>query len=388
MNLKPTQIHWDNKTLEYDLDRFNWPVWALSVVQEVAPQVRELETLHQVLTAPEIVKVANYVQDSCSRLDFMQKFDEFAAEYVPPRIENKRYLIQRQGTLRVVIPNQAQAGPRLRFHQGIFVGNGRGCRTIWTPLTRAEKTNTMWIIGLEQSRELTCKGLQEKWNLEKFEDECLRRAWPVTLDPGQSHLFFQEHLHGNVNNDEDYTRVSLDMQILIEGDEYLRRHPGGFMRLPGDYEGSRISDNTGRKFVTYAGWNSVFSKWQPLPMQRSIIETYCQKNTISPSDYLTDNEHMDWQPALEHYIKQRPDGIVMCSIYSLTDDKIRRRELLELAIDLRVELHFANELTSLKSREDLEKIETYLNFAVLKSGPYVWEPVSGPSVWEQENESP
>lgn len=371
--LTTTQVEWDNKILNYDLEKYNWPAWALSVIQEVAPQVKEMETLHQVLTAPEIVKVANHVQNACSRKDFMERFDAFAAEYVPQRIANKRYLIQRQGTLRVVIPNQAKEGRRLWFHQGIFVGNGRGCRTIWTPFTEARGTNTMWMMDLDISRQVTKQVLAEKWSLEKFEKVCMANSWPVELLPGQSHLFFQEHIHGNVNNDEGYTRVSMDMRILVEGEEYLRRHPGGFMRLPGDHEGSRVSDNTGRKFVTYAGWNSTFSKWQTLPMQRGIIEQYCTKNKISYSDYLTDNEHMDWQPALEHYIKQRPDGIVMCSMYSLTDDVERRNELLELALDCGVELHFANELTSLKTREDLERIQTYLNFAVLKSGPYVWE---------------
>lgn len=371
--LGKTQIDWNNKTLDYDLEKYNWPAWALSVVQEVAPQVKELETLHVCLTPPEIVKVANHVQNACSRKDFMERFDAFAAEYVPSRINNKRYLIQRQGTLRVVIPDQAKAGRRLWFHQGIFVGNGRGCRTIWTPFTEARDTNTMQIIDLDTSRDITRRVIKEKWSLEKFEEICLKHAWPVNLKPGQSHLFFQEHIHGNVNNNEGYTRVSMDMRILVEGEEYLRRNPGGFMRLPGDHEGARISDNTNRKFVTYAGWNSVFSKWQTLPMQRAIIEQYCQKNKISYSDYLTDNEHMDWQPALEHYIKQKPDGIVLCSIYSLTDDPDRRRELLQLALDNNVELHFANELTSLKSKEDLDRIETYLNFAVLKSGPYVWE---------------
>jgi hypothetical protein len=60
-------------------------------------------------------------------------------------------------------------------------------------------------------------------------------------------------------------------------------------------------------------------------------------------------------------------------MYSLTDDQERRRELMQLALDLGVELHFANELTSLKSQRDFDRIETYLNFAVRKSGPYIWE---------------
>jgi hypothetical protein len=60
-------------------------------------------------------------------------------------------------------------------------------------------------------------------------------------------------------------------------------------------------------------------------------------------------------------------------MYCLTDDAERRSELLELALDRGVELHFANELISLKTKADLERIQTYLNFAVPKKGPYIWE---------------
>jgi sporadic carbohydrate cluster protein (TIGR04323 family) len=372
-NLTPLQEHWDNKVVNYDLEKYNWPAWALSVIQEVVPQVKELETMHEVLTPSEIVKVSQHVQNACSRVDFMERFDEFAADIVPQRIENKRYLIQRQGTLRVVIPNQAKVGRRLAFHQGIFVGNGRGCRTLWTPFTEAKGTNTMWMLDLDISQELTRRVLAEKWDLQKFEDESLKHAWPVTLSPGQSHLFFQEHIHGNVNNDEGYTRVSMDMRILIEGEEWGRRLPGGFMRLPGDYEVSKTMDYTGKSFITYAGWNTIYSKNIPLPMQRAIIDPYCQKNKISYNSYEFENEHMDWCPGLEFYIKEKPDGIVLCSMYSLPDDPDRRTELLELAVKLGVELHFANELCAVKSADDLEKIQTYLNFAVPKKDPYVWE---------------
>lgn len=371
--LTPTQQHWNNATLNYDLEKYNWPAWALSVIQEIAPQVKELETMHKVLTPVEIVRVAQHVQNACSRKDFMERFDAFAQEYVPQRIDNKRYLIQRQGTLRVVIPEQEKAGRRLQFHQGIFVGNGRGCRTIWTPFTEARDTNTMWIMELDVSREVTKRFINEKWDLNRFEDECLKTAWPVTLQPGQSHLFFQEHLHGNVNNKEGYTRVSMDMRILVEGEEYGRRYPGGFMRLPGDYEADTPKDYTGKKFITYAGWNTLFSKWIPLPMQRATIESYCTKHKISYNSYEFENEHTDWLPSLEYFIKEKPEGIVLCSIFSLPDDNDRRNEILQLALDLGVELHFANELCSIRSKADLDRIQTYINFAVPKSGPYVWE---------------
>lgn len=231
----------------------------------------------------------------------------------------------------------------------------------------------MWILDLEKSREITKKFLNEKWDLPKFEKTCMEFAKPVNLSPGSCHLFFQEHLHGNINNVEGYTRVSLDMRILIEGEEYGRRLPGGFMRLPGDHEAAEILDNKGKKFITYAGWNSEFSKHIPLPMQRGIIDAYCSKNQIEYSSYEFENEHCDWLPGLENHIRQEPDGIVLCSMYSLCDDKARRDELLELALQHNVELHFANELISLRKEQDLIKIKEYLNFAVRKKDHYSWE---------------
>lgn len=371
--LDPLQKHWDNATLDYDLQKYDFRGWAMNVIQEKFPQVKELEKIHEVLGPNEIVRLQQHVQNACSSKYFMEMFDSFVEEYIPSRIENKRYMIQRQGTLRVVIPQQAKVGRRLYFHQGVFVGNGRGCRTIWTPLTKAEKSNTMWIMDLDKSREITRKFLEEKWDLEKFEDTCIQNSKAVELAPGQSHLFFQEHIHGNINNEEGYTRVSMDMRILIEGEEYGRRLPGGFMRMPGDHKAGEEFDYKGKHFITYAGWNSEFTKDIPLPMQRATIEKYCEKYNIQYSSYEFENEYCDWQPGLAHQIKQRPDGIVLTSMYAITDDKQRRMELFNLALENNVELHFANELCFLKNKEDLEQIHDYLDFAVPSKGLYSWQ---------------
>tara|TARA_B100001027_G_scaffold94706_1_gene65011 strand:- start:390 stop:1556 length:1167 start_codon:yes stop_codon:yes gene_type:complete len=371
---KNTLEHWHNQTLNYDIEKYNFPKWALGVINEIFPQVKELESLHKILSAFEVRKLQQHVQNACARKDFMEMFDAFLLENISDKIEGKKFLVQRQGTLRVVIPNQASQARRLFFHQGIFVGNGRGCRTIWTPFTTAKDTNTMWIMDLDKSREITKKCVLEKWSVDMLETECKKHAKPVNLEPGQSHLFFQELLHGNVNNEEGYTRVSLDMRILLEGEEFGRRYPGGFMRAVGDYETASETDYSGKKFITYAGWNSKFAKPIPLPFQRAIMEPYCVKNKIEYTSYEFENEHCDWQPALEQHIRSsKVDGIVLCSIYCLTDDVERRNEILHLALEKNVELHFANELCSLKTKEDLERINFYLGFAVDKKGDYVWE---------------
>jgi sporadic carbohydrate cluster protein (TIGR04323 family) len=75
---------------------------------------------------------------------------------------------------------------------------------------------------------------------------------------------------------------------------------------------------------------------------------------------------LTWLPILEHYIKQKVDGIVMLSIHSLPNDKARAEELLRMAMENNVELHFANEFCTLKEKADLQRIQTYLYFSPSK----------------------
>ena len=87
------------------------------------------------------------------------------------------------------------------------------------------------------------------------------------------------------------------------------------------------------------------------------------KNKITFNDYKAENEHLDWLPSLRSYIEEKPHAIVMLSIFALPDNKQWRDEILHLALDNNVELHFANEYLSLKSVDDLERVKTYREFA-------------------------
>lgn len=375
-NDRKKMIHydeWENCTLNYNLENYNWPKLVLELIQEIHPQIKELETIHNFLSGPDIFNTTIHVQNSFSRLTFMKMFDSFAEEYIKPKIGNKNYLIKRQATLNLVIPNQEKSKRRLPFHQGIFYNNGRGQRTIWMPLTRAEKTNSMYIANLEDSRKLTKRVIEEKMDLLKFEEECLKICKPVDLYPGQAHLFHQEHIHGNVNNETGYTRMAIDWHVLIEGEEYGGRLPGGFFRAVGDYEQQETVDYSNKIFVSYVSNNSEFDKNIPLIFQRKVIDDYCDYKKIKYSGVQFENEYLEWLPILEHYIKQKPYGIILCSMYSLPNDKERCDYILNLALENNVELHFANEYCKLKNKKDLDKIKFYLNFAKHKKGAHSWQ---------------
>ena len=95
----------------------------------------------------------------------------FLEKHILPLVE-KPILIQRYPTLRAVVPNQAKLGRKLSYHQGIFVGNGTGLRTIWLPVTRAFDSNTMWMVNSKDSKDLTRDVLKYSWDAKTFEEIC------------------------------------------------------------------------------------------------------------------------------------------------------------------------------------------------------------------------
>lgn len=363
---------WQNHTLSYDLKRYNFPKLVLELIQELYPKTSSLDQIHNFVPSKNIVTIYEHVQKSFSRKKFMILFDEFAQEYLAPKVNGKKYLIKRLPTLNCVIPNQAKLIKRLPFHQGIFYSNGRGMATQWMPLTKTFGTNSMYIANLEDSRKLTRKVIKDKLNLQDFEKECLKICTPVEKEPGEVHLFTQEHIHGNVNNETNVTRCALDWHILIEDEEYGWRAPGGFFRMPGDYQQSVYEDYSEKKFITYFGNNTDYDKNIPGHFQILMMEKYCKDKSIHHNGIIVENEGLHWLPILEHYIEQKTN-IIMCSIKSLPDNKERRRELLDKALCNNVQIHFANEYCRLKDKKDLEKINIYADFGYMQKGEKWWK---------------
>lgn len=365
---------WENQTLNYELSKYPWHEWVLEVIQEIEPLVTDLSLFHTVVPTNRIVQVTTHVQQSFGRREFMERFDNFAAEYLAPLIDHRRYMIKRQATLNLVVPNQTQVGRRLPFHQGVWYNNGRGQRTIWTALTECFDSNSMWVVSTKDSQRISKQTIDQKLNQSEFEDLCLQSAWPVNISPGQSHLFHQEIIHGNVNNDTGVTRMSIDWHLLVEGEEHGRRLPGGFFRFPGDHaQADKNNIKNKQDFVCYVGNNTNYDRHIPHLLQRMLIDRYCNDFGVGINCVQFENEYLHWMPILEQLIEQKVPGIVMQSIYSLPDDADRRKEIVGKALKSGVELHFANEYIQLIDHQTAELVEKYLTFSVASSGPHSWE---------------
>ena len=364
MNESNVLPNWDNKSFKYGLEKHNWPVYWLNVAKEKFPQITSLETVHTVLTPTELKELGEYCQSKFNTDELKRKIDLFYKDIVPANLEQEEWLIQRYFTIRIVIPNQQSVGRLLAFHKDEWTGNGLGILTVWTPITRCYSTNSMQVVNTEESTRISNTVLEQRWSTDKLQEECLRYAEPVSLNPGEVHLFQQHHFHGNVNNETDITRWSMDGRILPKGGEYNRKYPGGYFRFLDEQDDNRPVDNN-MKWLSYVGWNSKFSDAVPLHWQRNVIKDYCNKNNISLNDYQFEMEHLDWMPNLEKYITgYNIDGIVMCSIYCLPDDPFNRFRLLKLAIDNNVQIHFANELCSVRDEDDIKYIQKIFEYVI------------------------
>ena len=176
-----TKIQWDQTTLKFDTLRYNFNLWALDIAKTICPDVEDLEKLHIHVSPFDLSRIKKEFHKKCNERHFMEMIDKFMEEYSPPLIGNKKYLIQRNPTLRIVEPNQSNNGRRLYFHKGTWVGNGSGLRTVWMPFTRTFDSNTMLMIDFKTSNELSQKCVNEQWSLEKFESECVKNSFPVNL---------------------------------------------------------------------------------------------------------------------------------------------------------------------------------------------------------------
>ncbi len=364
--------NWENRTLQYDLAAFPWPNWILEVIQEIEPGVTDLTQFHTVVPPERIQAVTRHVQQAFGRAEFMSRFDDFAEQYARPLINGQRYMLKRQATLNLVVPDQTRLGRLLPFHQGVWYGNGRGQRTVWLALTPCFGNNSMWVVSTDHSREISRDTIQQQWSQSRFESESLARAWPVDIRPGQCHLFHQEIIHGNVNNDTGITRMAIDWHVLVEGEEYGNRLPGGFFRLPGDH-GQAHQAQARQGLVQYLGNNTDYDRHIPQLLQRMALDQYCRDRGIGINYVHFENEYLHWMPILEHLIDTGVPGIIMGSIYSLPDDAQRRGHILRCAVEQGMELHFANEYLVVSAPEHIELLETYRGFAVRQAGAHSWQ---------------
>ena len=57
--------NFNGESMNYDLEKYNFPAWALKRIQEKFPQVTDLETIHETVPLKEIGSLQSWVSAGC-----------------------------------------------------------------------------------------------------------------------------------------------------------------------------------------------------------------------------------------------------------------------------------------------------------------------------------
>lgn len=369
MTLNQSQQFFDNKTLNYDLKKYPFPDIILDTIRKFYPEVTSLDCIHNFVPADKISDLNHKASHALLDTDYYDYYDQLVSDLVLPHLDTT-VLIQKFGNLRILVPDQDKTGSVLYFHQGRWVGNGLGLRTIWMPFTDCYETNTLQMLDLDISRDITRRAIAEKWNYDRIQDACANNAWPVTLHPGQAHLFFQEHLHGNFPNRTGKTRVSMDIRLLVRNGQPHRKWPGAYFRKLFDRDYTKqVVIKPGEVVITYSEYEGIKTKHIDLHFQTLVVKSYCQKRGYTFPYQGGDNEGTNYA-FLDYQISHKiADHILLFSIFSLPDDPIHRQKMMSTALDNGCRLHFCNEELVLETQEDLDKIEYLRSFTDDWSSP-------------------
>ena len=123
----------------------------------------------------------------------------------------------------------------LDFHTDALSGQSVFEVVLWVPLTRAYKSNSMFIFSRSKTYEILSKlKASEKKGMKNLYNEYKEYATFLKLNLGECLIFSPTLFHGNVINNTDITRVSINCRfknIFSHEAQSGERRLGSFYRV-------------------------------------------------------------------------------------------------------------------------------------------------------------
>lgn len=127
------------------------------------------------------------------------------------------------------------------------------------------------------------------------------------------------------------------------------------------------NNNENYTCISYVNNNTRITSGIPIVLQRLMMRDYCKPKRLTYTYEQLELEVMAHLPTLQHIIEyDRPNEIVLYSIYALPENPELRSAILDLAIKYNVKLHFANEDYQFEKEEDREWIDAVLSFGEIE----------------------
>jgi sporadic carbohydrate cluster protein (TIGR04323 family) len=174
------------------------------------------------------------------------------------------------------------------------------------------------------------------------------------MNYGQFLYFNTRQFHGTSSNKSNQNRVSFDFRILKINDDPGTKSYDDFYSL---YKNIKVKKK--KKVISFIYKQNFLLSNLNHSIQREIIKSYCNANSMEVSQEETEIYGVDHYPNINHYVDNKKfKHFVLTSILFLPKKKQQRRSLIKKIYENNMVFHFALE-NIFTTNDNFNKIENH-----------------------------
>ena len=283
------------------------------------------------------------IEEECYKIIDTHQFKKYFSEFLDyiNNVFDNQYVFQSRPSIRVQKPKDRAA----IFHIDSFTGHGKDLINFWIPLVKTNKSNTLWLVEPDLTKEMLLKTSKYQWTVGELDSNVRGLAKPLEMEYGQILVFSNKTLHGCVDNNSDDIRISFDFRALPK-DSSAGTKNKSIMFNSGYIETNKkslLNANT----VVYCNHKAKHISHEA---QRAVILDFCQKN-----NFVVHREDSDWHgcdnylPLITEWSRKYPkEPIIIFSKLCLDFNKQSTiNSLYKISKNMKTDVYFALEAEKL-----------------------------------------
>jgi len=247
-------------------------------------------------------------------------------------------------------------GNSVNYHNDCMYGHGEDVVNIWVPLINTNEHNTLHLADNYLSKKEVKRFGTEKLSLIQANKLFKSITSPRLVNYGEILLFNTSAIHGTEINNSNEDRISFDFRILAHGGDPSTKQLNDF------YLNNKSEERLIKKIpcMYYLNKKNPLMKNCSHSIQREIMNTYASLNNFSPEGKEESEIHgTSHYPVIFHYIEEEKNkNILMASILCLPSDQKLRKQVLILAKNNGVNLHFSLE-NKISKNLSIESVDAF-----------------------------
>lgn len=160
------------------------------------------------------------------------KFREFYKNFVKYEIQklfSYEIAFQKYPNIRILMPKDVDSV--VPFHCDKWYNHSTDEVNFWIPLHSVSSSESIQFVNLNRSKKIEKKIFQNNLNYNLIDKLILKYANPINCKFGEMLKFSPLHLHGNVINQTQLPRISIDFRIKKLNSKFTKKILGGYFEI-------------------------------------------------------------------------------------------------------------------------------------------------------------